>query len=92
LRSKEKRGSAISRNFVECFERESKKECIHFLSIAGGSSGELRSQIYIGIGINVIDNKTGNKWIKETGEISKMLTAPIKTRKDFIKSDRTSKP
>jgi four helix bundle protein len=77
-------GLSISSNIAEGFERESKKECLHFLSIARGSCGELRSQIYIGIDINTIERETGYKWIGETKEISKMLTALIKTRKEFI--------
>ncbi len=80
---------SISSNIAEGFERDSKKECVQFLSYARGSCGELRSQIYVGIEINFIDKETGNKWIKETKEISKMLTALIKTRRDFIKADKS---
>ena len=83
-------GLSIPSNIAEGFERESKKECIHFLSISRGSCGELRSQIYIGININIIDRDTGNKWIKQTRDISKMLTGLMKTKRDFIKSDKTT--
>ena len=37
---------SISSNIAEGFERESKKECIQFLSYARGSCGEMRSQIF----------------------------------------------
>ena len=84
-------GLSIASNIAEGYERESKKECLQFLSYARGSCGELRSQIYIGIGSNFIDNETGNRWIIETREISRMLTALMKKRREFIKSNSSKK-
>ena len=66
-------GLSIPSNIVEGYERNSDKETFNFLNYAKGSSGELRTQIYIGIEINYIPKKVGNTWIKEVKEISKML-------------------
>ena len=77
---------SIPSNIAEGFERESQKETLNFLSYAKGSSGELRTQIHIGIEINYIDQDIGEKWIKETLEISAMLSGLIKTKKGFLKS------
>lgn len=79
-------GLSISSNIAEGFERDSQKECVVFLSYAKGSSGELRSQIYIGIDIGYIRKEIGREWIKEVKELSSMLGALIKTKKKFIHS------
>lgn len=84
-------GLSISSNIAEGFERESKKECVQFLSYARGSCGELRSQIYIGMDIGYIAKDFGKRWINETIEISSMLTGLIKTRKLFIQQDKNKK-
>lgn len=76
-------GLSIPSNIAEGFERESHKECIVFLSYAKGSCGELRTQIHIGMDIAYINETTGNEWIKETEEISSMLTGLIKARRKF---------
>jgi hypothetical protein len=55
---------------------------------AKGSTGELRTQIYIGIDIGYIDKTTGRHWLNEAKQISKMLAALIKARKSFTPKPR----
>jgi four helix bundle protein len=79
-------GLSIASNIAEGFERESQKENINFLSYAKGSSGELRTQIYIGMDISYIKKELGEGWLKEVREISSMLNGLIKRKKSFIKN------
>ena len=79
---------SISSNIAEGFERMSDREFIRFLIYAKGSCGELRSQTLIGLKIKYIDRETGNRWIKESIEISSMISGLINTRKKFMKRDQ----
>ena len=71
-------GLSVPSNIAEGFGRVGDKEKRNFLNYAKGSCAELRTQIYIGIKIGYIDSKNGNCWIKETEEISAMLTGLMK--------------
>jgi four helix bundle protein len=77
-------GLSIPSNIAEGFERGSQKENIVFLSYAKGSSGELRTQIYIGMDIGYIDKEIGQGWLQEAREISSMLSGLIKTKRGFL--------
>lgn len=48
---------SISSNIVEGFEKNNNNEFIRFLKISKGSTGEVRSQIYIAFTINKIDKE-----------------------------------
>jgi len=77
-------GLSVPSNIAEGFERESQKESLTFLSYAKGSCGELRSHIYIGMDIGYIERDIGKNWLRETNEISSMLSGLMKTRRGFI--------
>ena len=72
---------SIPSNIAEGSGRSTKKDNINFLYYSSGSCAELRTQIYIGMKIEYIEADTGNRWISESKEISKMLHGLIKSLK-----------
>jgi len=49
---------SISSNIAEGFERSNNNEFIRFLLIAKGSTGEVRSQLYLALSLNYVDKQT----------------------------------
>ncbi len=72
---------SIPSNTAEGYERQSNKEFIQFLFIAKGSCGELRTQVYLGIELGLIQQEIGRELLRSTREISAMLYGLIQTRK-----------
>jgi len=72
---------SIPSNIAEGFERQTNKEFIHFLYIAKGSSGELRTQLYIAKELKIINKEDFTNLLSKTKQLSAMISGLIKTRK-----------
>jgi four helix bundle protein len=75
----ERASVSIMNNIAEGFERKSNKEFKYFLFISKGSSGEIRSMLYIALRLQYINSIKFIKLKNDTEEISKMLSGLIKT-------------
>jgi four helix bundle protein len=79
------RRAAISvlSNIAEGFERGGNRELIHFWSIAKGSSGEIRSQIYVAKDLNYIPGDQFDSLIQQMSQISRLIAGFIKHLKQL---------
>jgi four helix bundle protein len=67
---------SISSNIAEGFERNTDKEFAHFLFVAKGSAGEVRSQLYLAL--DYINQEVFDELLAEITEISRLLSGFIK--------------
>jgi|SRR5690554_1813025 len=77
-----KTSGSIMDNIAEGFERGGNKEFINFLSYSKGSAGELRSQFYRALDVEVLTQKDFKKLQGQTLEISRQLSLFIKYLKN----------
>ncbi len=70
---------SIMNNIAEGFERRSNKEFKTFLFYAKGSCGEVRSMLYLAKDLNRINDETFEEIYSLSIEISKLISALIKT-------------
>jgi four helix bundle protein len=73
---------SVPSNIAEGFERQSNKEFIHFLFIAKGSAGEVRTQLIIASRLGLLAETDFHLLIDNTRKISAQLYNLIKIRKE----------
>lgn len=74
--------TSILLNIAEGHERDGKNEFIHFLSIAKGSAGEVRTACYVMLDLNYIDKDEFDKLYGSVTEVSRMLSGLMKYLKE----------
>jgi len=70
---------SVMNNIAEGFERKSDSEFKHFLFIAKGSCGEVRSMLYLAKELKYIDDDVYSALLTLANEISKTISGLIKT-------------
>ena len=79
LRDQIRRASvSILSNIAEGFERDGDKEFVQFLSLAKGSCGEVRAQLYVALDQQYIAAEEFSSLSASATEISRMLSGFIK--------------
>ena len=78
--TRQTRRSALSvmSNIAEGFERDGNKEFSHFLGIAKGSCGELRSQLFVALDQGYMNQTDFQTVYREVSKLSRMLSGLIK--------------
>src|SRR5437667_1457533 len=79
---------SVPSNVAEGSERGSTKDFAHFLNIAKGSCGELRTQLYIARKLKLLSKSSFEQFVAETKEISKMLEG---VRRSILAKSRENK-
>jgi four helix bundle protein len=60
-------------NIAEGFERDGNKEFVQFLSIAKGSTGEVRSQLYVALDAGFLDQPQFNELFTSAEDASRLI-------------------
>src|SRR5262245_24996546 len=75
-------------NIAEGFERGSRKEFIQFLNIAKGSNGEVRSQLYVALDQDYIEQKSYDALCESARTLSRRLSSFISYLQKYPKNSR----
>lgn len=83
--------SSITANITEGFERGSRKEFIHFLTIARGSLAETQNHLLLARDLGYLDNLVFEKLAQQTVVIHKLINGLIRSlRSSALANKRTS--
>jgi four helix bundle protein len=75
-------------NIAEGFERGSRREFIQFLNVAKGSTGEVRSQLYVALDQEYVDQKMFEKLRGSALAVSRRLAKFIRYLEDYPSNSR----
>ena len=84
---------SITSNIAEGYERGGNQEFSQFLSMARGSSGEVRSQLYLALDLGYIEKEKCETLITEFKNVSRMIGSFMKyVKTSDIKGPKYKKP
>lgn len=69
---------SIISNIAEGFERGGNKEFLQFLSLAKGSCGEVRAQLYVALDQSYLNGEQFQELIEKTARTSRLITGLMK--------------
>ena len=76
-------------NIAEGFERGSRKEFIQSLNIAKGSNGEVRSQLYVALDQDYLDQRAFDRMKESVSALSRQLARFVSYLKSYPSDSRT---